>query len=151
MLNKSVEIMLNNFLEKEKSIKKEDIEIWYFGNNEKMAKELGNLVLKGKKTATSSDYILYKNDEELPKKNSYHLVTDFYGEAICIIKIEDVELIPFNEMTEIHSKLEGEGDLSYEYWYKVHKKFFSEERKKENIEFLENMIVVFETFKVVFK
>lgn len=149
-MNKKISIMLNTFLSLNLNIKLSDIQIWAFGDNQKMSKELAKLVLEGKKTGTSSDYILYKNSDELPKINSYHLITDFNGTPFCIIQIINVELIPFNRMNSIHALKEGEGDLSYEYWYNTHKLFFMKERQKQGIKFSEDMIVVFETFKMVF-
>lgn len=151
MEDKSVKEMLDRFLQSNPDIKREDVETWHFGNEEKMAKELGKLVLAGKKTATSSDYSMYENENELPKVNTYHLITDFFGKAICVIRTKDVEIIPFNEMDKRHAEKEGEGDLSFEYWHKVHVDFFQKEREQVGMEFEEDMLVVFETFEVVFK
>lgn len=50
-------------------------------------------------------------------------------------------------MTEELAKLEGEGDLSLEYWKNVHYEFF----KSYNKDFNDDTKVVFEIFKVVYK
>jgi len=39
--------------------------------------------------------------------------------------------------------------MSLEYWRRVHKEFFGEELKENNIEFSEDMLVVCEEFEVV--
>ncbi|MGO1528704.1 MAG: ASCH domain-containing protein, partial [Senegalia sp. (in: firmicutes)] len=44
-----------------------------------------------------------------------------------------------------------EGDKSLEYWRKAHINFFSRELEKYDIEFSEDMPVVFEEFEVVYK
>ena len=53
----------------------------------------------------------------------------------------------FNEMTEEYAKLEGEGDLSLDYWKKVHCDFF----KSIDMDFNNNSKIVFELFELVNK
>lgn len=45
---------------------------------------------------------------------------------------------------------EGEGDMSLEYWRKIHRVFFTEELKDLEKEFTEDMMVVCEEFEVVY-
>ena len=53
----------------------------------------------------------------------------------------------FNEMTEKYASLEGEGDLSLDYWKKVHSDFF----KSFYPAFSEEDKIIFEIFKVIKK
>ena len=57
---------------------------------------------------------------------------------------------PFNEVTKEFAHAEGEGDLSLDYWRDVHRDFFSDGLKDLNKSFEENMLVVCETFEVVY-
>lgn len=50
----------------------------------------------------------------------------------------------FKEMTEDLAKLEGEGDLSLEYWKNTHYNFF----KSYNSKFNNEILIVFEIFEV---
>ena len=93
MKNNSVKSMIERFLENKNNIMKEEIEVWKFGNTDGMADKLGDLVLSGKKIGTSSDYMLYNNEDELPKINTYSLITNSKDEALCIIKTLNVEII----------------------------------------------------------
>ena len=123
----------------------------YFGNEE-IADELFELVYIGKKTATCGSLWSYEFEGEEPlKKGDLTIVTDFLGERACVIKTTNITIKKFNEITEEEASLEGEGDLSLEYWRKGHKWFFSAECKEIGKEFSEHMPVVFEEFVVVYK
>ena len=125
---------------KRKIVNKEfDLEKWKFGidNN-----ELISLVLSGKKTATSS---LYKSDMKLPVIGEESIICYDDGTEACIVKTLDYKIIKFNEMTEDYAKLEGEGDLSLNYWKNVHYDFF----KSIDSTFNDENKIVFEIFEVV--
>lgn len=51
----------------------------------------------------------------------------------------------FSEMTEELSKLEGEGDLTLDYWRKVHMEYFTSFDKTFN----EDSLIIFEIFELV--
>jgi uncharacterized protein YhfF len=129
-----------------------DYEAWAFGSNESMARELADLVLKGKKQGTASMHMLYEIDkEELPEIGEYSIITDWDGKAKCIIETTDVTIKPFNEVDKIFARIEGEGDGSLYFWKKVHNEFFTKELKTYELEFTEDLLVVCESFMVVYK
>ena len=122
-------------------------EVWSFGNSEKMADELGQLVLAGIKTATSSAYDAYiKANEAIPsvKENTYDILLDGQGEPIVILKIIKVEVTIFNQISAEFAYKEGEGDRSLAYWREVHQDFWG-------TDYYEEMGVVCEEFQVVWK
>ena len=111
-----------------------------------------DLVLKEKKKATSSLYLLYeKEGEELPSRGNYSVLLDNNDNARCLIVTTNVIVLPFNEITTDLAKLEGEGDLSLKYWQDVHTKFFQEELDEYNMKFDNSMKVVFEEFELIVK
>lgn len=123
----------------------------YFGNEE-IADELFDLVYKGKKVATCGSPWAYQSEGlNTLKKGDLTIVTDYLGEKACIIKTTKMTIKKFNEITAEEAALEGEGDLSLDYWREGHKKFFSIECKEIGKEFSEEMPVVFEEFEVVYK
>jgi len=129
-----------------------EYEAWAFGSNEGMARELVDLVLKGKKQGTASLHMLYEIDKEkLPKTGEYSIITDWDGKAKCIIETTDVTIKPFNIVDKIFAGTEGEGDGSLYFWKKVHSEFFTKELKTYGLEFTEDVLVVCESFKVVYK
>ncbi len=124
---------------------------WHFCDNEQDANELAELVVSGVKRATASLYLSYGNEEELPKEGDFSIVTDWNGEAQCIIKTTNIAIVPYKDVTEEFAATEGEGDKSLEYWKNAHWSYFSREMKEIGKEPTEDMLVVCEKFEVVFK
>ena len=116
------------------------IERWTFGINND---ELVELVLSGKKTATTSLYSGYNC--YLPKIGDKSIITYSNGEDACLIENTNVIVTEFKNITEKLAYLEGEGDRDLNYYKKVHEEYFKTRDKK----FDDNTLVVFEIFKVI--
>ncbi|AKX34627.1 hypothetical protein SLITO_v1c10160 [Spiroplasma litorale] len=126
-------------------------EHFYFGNTEEMANDLGKLVLNGTKKATSSLLKQYEiENENIPKVDQYSIVTDFKGNPKCIIKTTNVRFIKYKDMTFDICKLEGEDD-NLESWKNKHYTFFKRIADENNFVFNEDLVIVFEEFKLVYK
>ena len=126
-----------------------EYEAWAFGDD---ADLLADLVLKGIKTATSSNYIFYElENEELPQVNEYSIILNSKEEAVCIIQTTKVYIVPFHEVSDDHAYKEGERNRTLEDWRNIHKTFFGNELKEIGKEFKEDMLVVCEEFKVVYQ
>ena len=125
-------------------------EAWSFGNSKEMADELAELVVKGIKTATASNYVLYEiENEPIPQVGLHNIILDGDGKAVAIVENDSVKVVPFNQVTEEHAYMEGEGDRSLRYWQEVHKEFFSKELNEIDQDFHNEMPVVCETFKLL--
>ncbi|MGV3179252.1 ASCH domain-containing protein [Streptococcus sp. 11273D007BW] len=126
----------------------DDIDAWQFGAQ---ADELARLVNQGKKTATASAYDLYLLEgEPLPQVGSYDVILDSKDQAVCIIEITSVYLVPFGDVSPEHARKEGEGDLSLSSWRKSHRQFFSPYFKEKGLEFSETSLIVCEEFRKVY-
>lgn len=86
------------------------LERWTFGID---ASILVNLVLEGKKTATTS---LYEIDS-IPKKGDISILTDSKDNSVCIVKTKEVIVTEFKNITWDLAKLEGENE-TLEEWKK---------------------------------
>lgn len=129
----------------------DEYQAWSFGNTSEMADELGDLVLQGRKTATTTlVYTFEQGIEPYPKIGDYHVILDGGGHPICIIQTAELAIKPFDEVDEDYASLEGEGDGSLDYWREAHWAFFSEECKKLNREPDMKMPVLCEQFKLVY-
>ncbi|MBO8178649.1 MAG: ASCH domain-containing protein [Bacillus sp. (in: Bacteria)] len=107
------------------------------------------LVVEGKKTATTSGYIFYElENEALPQVGEYSIVLNSKDEPVAVIRTESVEVLPMNEVSEEFVLAEGEGDDKT--WWDAHEKFFTEILKEYNKEFSPDMLVVCERFKTVY-
>lgn len=129
----------------------EYLESFHFELTEQGANTLLQLVLDDIKKATSSSAWAYEiAGERIPQAGDYSIVTDWAGNARCVIQTANVRIIPFKDITYDICKLEGEDD-SLESWQKGHILFFQTEGKNMGYEFTEEMPVVFEEFQVVYK
>lgn len=124
-----------------------EYEAWAFGEAQD---KLAGLVMDGIKTATSSAYAVYEAENEpVPKEGSYSIILDSKGEAACIIKTINVDVVPYKNVSEEFAYKEGEGDRSLEYWRSVHEDFFTRELQAINMDFTEDTLVVCEEFELV--
>jgi len=87
---------------------------------------------------------------ELPKEGENYIVTNWDGVALCVIEVEKIKIVLFNEITSEFAELEGEGDKSLEYWKKVHWDYFQRELASSEFEPRQDMPVVCEYFQVVY-
>lgn len=110
---------------------------------------LADLVVEGKKTATTSGYVFYELEKEaLPQIGEYYIILNGSDEPVAVIQIQSVEVMPMNEVSEEFALAEGEGD--YRYWWDAHEEFFTDALKEYDREFSPNMLVVCERFHKVY-
>ncbi len=124
-----------------------------FGNTKALADELADLVNEGVKTATCSNFAAYELEgTPLPKKGEFAIVLDGNEASICVIQLQKVSVMAFNEVTKEHAWKEGEGDRTYAYWRKAHIDFFKAASEKiPALQFDEEMPVLCEEFVVVYR
>lgn len=126
-------------------------QVWYFGNTSEMARELAELVLSGKKTATASALETNRfQPENAPVDAGYSVVTDLEGEPMCVIQTTEIRHIPFDQVDSAFAYDEGEDDQSLESWRKVHWDYFTREASELGFSFDENSIVCCERFRLLY-
>ena len=126
-------------------------ESFHFDDNETSANLLGNLVLQGKKRATAG--LLWTNEinkKPIPKTGNLSVVTNWQHKPLCITETTQVEIIPYEEVSEAFAAVEGEGDGSLRYWREVHWLYFSRECQRLGKEPSLRMPIICERFKVVY-
>ncbi len=112
-----------------------ELKTWHFGiDNDKLVE----LVLSGKKTATTSLY----DQNDIPTVNEESILIFDNEKKACVTKIKKVIITEFKNISEELSILEGEGN--FEEWQKAHIEYF----KTINPNFNENTKVTFEIFEV---
>lgn len=141
--------MWDNFIEQHPEYQSSNYSAWRYGA---LVDQLAELTVKNIKTATASAFDLYAVDQDpLPQVNDFNIILDSKDEAVCITKTIKVSIVPFLEVSEEHAFKEGEGDRSLATWRKEHTDLFTQWYEEENLEFHENIPVVCEEFKVVYK
>ena len=153
MENASARSLWGDFLDKHLEFANEPAPgVGYFGDNEKDADNLARLIKKDIKRATSHSLLgLQLRQEPLPKIGDFFVVTNWKGDAKCIIRTTSVKMLPYFSIHGEHARLEGEGDKSLEYWQKVHWDYYTRELGAFGRKPLKSMIVVFERFDKVFE
>lgn len=112
--------------------------------------ELNTLLLTGKKTAFFSSFATFTIDQEpLPVSGELYIVLDRAENPLCVIEIESVNVIPFNEITWGMAQKEGE-DNNLEEWREKHQEYLEEEGHILGFEFTPDIKMVYQTFKVVY-
>lgn len=110
--------------------------------------ELARLVISGEKTATCSGYAFYGLENvPLPTADDYFIILNQAEQPVAIIKTVEVMIVPMNKVTEEFAIAEGDG--SYENWKSIHEKYFTSELEKVGLEFSEDMLLVYERFKLI--
>jgi len=134
------------------ALRDEGYEAWAFGDGPKMADELGGLVLARRKTATCSAlWELEAGGEQIAQTGEKSVILDGNDEPLCIIETTEVELRPFDGVDGRFAHEEGEGDRSLEYWRGAHRRFFSRTLPEIGHRFSENMPLVCERFRVIYR
>ena len=113
------------------------LEAFAFGSNSKQNDELLDLVLQGKKVATTSPYF---EEEKYANVGDYSIVLDSKNEPRCVIQTTKTQILKFNEATFDLIKDEGE-DKVLDTWRNNHIVFLKEACEEYGKEFKEDMLI----------
>jgi uncharacterized protein YhfF len=123
-----------------------------WGDSPALADELGNLIVRGIKTATCSALWEWEHEgKPIPQPGLITVALGGRGEPLCIVETVEVSVRKYNEVDAEFARDEGEGDFSLEYWRAAHKNFFSRTLPKIGREFSEEMPLVCERFQLIYK
>lgn len=132
--------------------RREGYEVWGFGDSPQMADELGALVVSGRKTATCTALWEFEAGEEaIPPVGEKSVILDGKGDPLCVIETTEVEVRRFDEVGERFARDEGEGDLSLEHWRAAHRRYFSRTLPAIGRTFAEDMPLLCERFRVIYR
>lgn len=153
MENASARNLWGDFLDAHLEFASEDApRVIHFYDNEKDANVCADLACKETKRAMSHALKgLQLRNEPLPKIGDFYVVTDWNGNAKCVIRTTSVKLLPYFSIREEHARLEGEGDKSLDQWKNTHWDYFSRELGQFGAAPKDSMIVVFEQFEMLYK
>ena len=113
--------------------------------------ELVALVISGKKTAFFSSYATFAIDgEPLPVSGELYIVVDRANNPCCVIELQSVEVLPFNEVTWEMARQEGE-DENMTDWRNKQREYLEDEGDLLGFSFTPDIKLVFQTFKVLYK
>ncbi|MEM9141903.1 MAG: ASCH domain-containing protein [Bacteroidota bacterium] len=123
----------------------------HFWDTQEHADSCIPLLKKGiKRACTNSLLGLQYRKESLPKTGEFIVVTNWEGQAKCIIRLTKVVLKPFFSIDAEYAQREGEGDKSLKHWKTIYWDFFTRELDAFGRVPRESMIVVCQEFEKVF-
>jgi uncharacterized protein YhfF len=123
-----------------------------FGDSPELADNLLALVLTGEKTATCSSVWEWEHEnEQIPYAGMKSVILNGNDEPKCVIETISIAIKKYSEVDAQFAYEEGEGDRSLEYWRDAHRRYFTRTLSKIGKEFTEDMPLVCERFKVVFR
>ena len=112
--------------------------------------ELLELVGEGKKRATAHlELDFERNQVRRRQPGDYWLVLDSRNAPRFLLRITEVEVMPFEDVPERIAAREGEGDSSLEYWRTVHREYFQLQCAQLHVNWSESLPTVCESFEVV--
>lgn len=142
----------NNFLEKTNRDKEEKCsgDLFFEGKNFINA-ELNSIVLAGQKTAFFTTLATFTIDgEPLPVSGELYILVDNQNKPLCVLEMESVNIIPFNEVTWDMAQKEGECSTFGE-WKEKMQEYIEDECHVLGFDYSEDIKLVFQTFKVIYK
>ena len=123
-----------------------------YGDSPELMNELIQLVLIGRKTATCGSLWEWEAEgKPLPKAGDIWVELDGRGNPVCITETVEVTIRKYNEVDADFAREEGEGNLSLDYWREAHKNYFSRVLRKIGKEFSEDMPLICERFRLIYK
>lgn len=109
------------------------------------------LVLGGQKTAIFTPFPSFEiNRERIPVPGEVYIVEDTNEEPCAVIRIVDVKIMPFNEISWELARQDGE-DESLEEWRDKEREYFEDEADLCGFDFTEDMKVVCEIFETIYR
>jgi uncharacterized protein YhfF len=121
---------------------------WAFGGTPEEADALLELVLAGRKTATTSARWEYDDaDAPLPAVGDLSILLDGAGRPRALISTTAVEVVALEDVTAEHAEAEGEESL--ERWREVHTPFLADAARVAGREPSPTMPVVLERFRLL--
>lgn len=120
------------------------------GDSESLCNELITLIQEGKKTATCCTLAIYEAENlPIPKAEDLWIITDHHECPKLLVQTKKVHITPFKDVPESFARKEGEGDLSYQYWYEGHWAYFTRNSPK-GVEFNADSLIVCEEFALLY-
>lgn len=128
----------------------EHYDVVAFGDSEKMADDLLELVLIGIKRATASlarDY--GEGRDPLPKVSDHVVVVDGRNKPRCVYRTTEITVKPLNTVDDAFAFDEGEGDRTRDIWLRNHRTAFQRQAVREGFAMHDGIETVFERFTIV--
>jgi uncharacterized protein YhfF len=123
----------------------------HFCADEANANECARLIAAGIKRASCSLLASYEKEQEpLPQVGRLSLVLNWAQQPVCIVRLTEVSVCPFEAVDAAFSAAEGEGDGTLVWWRDAHMAFFTAFAWEVGVPFTPQSELVLERFEKVY-
>jgi len=124
---------------------------WGFGDTPEVKQELLDLILEGKKRA-STNLLIESELAGYPSSGvgQFHIILDGNDVPTAVIQTVSLRKAKFNDIDEDHAYWEGEEDRTVESYLKEHVKYYTRVGKTLGFIFHEDLEVEFERFELIY-
>ncbi len=120
------------------------------GGTPETTEAITRLILAGDKTGTFTSPWMYEGDRSItPVVGGYSVLTDSKGAPAAVLKTTMLMTLPFNQITENETAVDGPPVRPLEIWRPIHVDFFTNELAARGKSFAQDMPVTVEAFEVV--
>jgi uncharacterized protein YhfF len=123
-----------------------------WGNSDELADRIASLIVSGVKTTTSS--LLWsqqKHQWTIEQAGDKSIVLNSQKTPVCIVETVQIFIKPFNEVDAEFVYNYGEGDRTLNFWHQNIWEYYQQECAKLGREAEENMPMICQMFKVIYK
>ena len=127
-----------------------ELEVFYFGNEPRLASQLAHCVVKGTKRATATWIALAEHEHWTGfRPGLVSIVTDGFGTPLCAIETTRVDRARFGDVGPEFAAAESEGDGSLPDWRQAHQHYYAAEGARIGTPFTEDSELYLEHFRVL--
>jgi uncharacterized protein YhfF len=127
-----------------------ELDVFFFGNQPRLASQLAHCVVKGIKRATATWVAADEQDGLVAlRPGMVSIVTDGFGVPLCAIELTRVDRLKFGDSVPEMAAAEGEGDLSLADWRAAHKEYYDREAVRIGQPFTDDSEIDFSYFRVL--
>lgn len=120
------------------------------GSSAEIRDAIVNLILEGQKTGTfTSPWLFEDNPSMAPQPGRYGVLIDSMGTPRAVLRTTRTITMPFHQITENETAVDGPAVRPLSVWRSVHESFFGRELKKHGKSFTTELPVTVEHFEVV--
>ncbi len=122
----------------------------HFSDQQAMSVRIIDLIRAGEKVGTFTSPWLFEGDRnKTPVVGGYMMVTDFEGTPALIVRTTKLETVPYDEITEEHTQIDGPAVRPLDVWDRVHWAYFERNLEPKGMAPERDMPVVVEQFELV--
>lgn len=120
------------------------------GGTPETTEVITKLILEGQKRGTFTSPWMYEGDRSItPIVGGYSILTDSKDAPRAVLQTTGVMTLPFNQITEEETALDGPAICALDVWTPIHVTFFTNALEPRGKSFVEDMPVTVEKFEVV--